>query len=45
MMFADISVDEDKQGGAIYSSSSQTVLEALKQDPFRFYGRVKEYSL
>lgn len=45
MMFTDISVDKDKQKSAIYSGSSQTVLQALKQDPFRFYGRVKEYSL
>ena len=41
MMFTDISVDGDKQGWAIQPSSSLTVLEALKQDPFRLYGRVK----
>lgn len=45
MMFTDISVDKDKLRSAIYSDSSQTVLQAFKQDPFRFYGRVKEYSL
>ena len=44
-MFTDIAVDEDKQESAIELSSSQTVLEALKQDPFRLYGRVKEYGL
>lgn len=45
VVFTDIPVDVDKQQSAIYSSSSQTVLEALKQDPFRLYGGGKEYGL
>lgn len=45
MMFTDFPVDEDKQESAVSLSSSQTVLEALKLDPFRLYGRVKEYGL